>query len=104
MTQGSGEGRLVDNRTKRGAGTTGAKVSRPVVMLALGGVIAGLLWLKLRIVSGLPRTAYATPETLPMPPEPPKPAKPKQDETSADDVVRDGHRTADVIDTPMTDR
>jgi len=104
MTQGSGEDRLVKGLSNRKAGTTGAKVSRPVVMLALGGVVAGLLWLKLRIVSGLPRTAYATPETLPAPPEPPKPAKPKLDGESAETSVRDGHRTADVLEPPLTDR
>jgi hypothetical protein len=41
-----------------------------MVVLALGGVVAGLLWLKLRIVSGLPRTAYATPELITPTPKP----------------------------------
>jgi hypothetical protein len=38
---------------------------RPVAMVLVAGGLAGLLWLKLRIVSGLPKTAYAVPKAQP---------------------------------------
>lgn len=35
---------------------------RTVVVAALGGAVALLIWLKLRVVTDVPRSAYADPE------------------------------------------
>lgn len=37
-------------------------MKRVVLVVALGGAVALLLWLKLRMVTQVPRTAYADPK------------------------------------------
>ncbi len=63
------------------------------MVLALGA-LAGLLWLKLRIVSGLPKTAYAVPQA---PAARPKPVEEAGSVAGPKDG--DGHQTAAVGET-----
>lgn len=74
--------------------------SRGAFTLALlGGTFAILIWMKLRVVGGVPRTAYADPEDRPAPAKAPLPTvtpAPKPQQTlpetqaspSADSAVR----------------
>jgi hypothetical protein len=55
-------------RALRGTGPTHSpwRRSRAVASLALfGGAFALLIWMKLRVVGGVPRTAYADPNETP---------------------------------------
>ena len=68
-----------------------ARWQRPAAMMLALGALAGLLWLKLRIVSGLPKTAYAVPQT---PAPKPKPVEEAGSVASQKDGA--GHQTAAV--------
>lgn len=41
---------------------TSRTVARVGLFAMVGGVIAALIWMKLKVVGGVPRTAYADPE------------------------------------------
>jgi hypothetical protein len=51
----------------------GGKVRSVAWALLLGGSVALLIWAKLRMVTAVPRTAYAEPESTQQPVTPPAP-------------------------------
>ncbi len=52
-----------ERRSPVGDGRTASRaVVRVGVFAMVGGVIAALIWMKLKVVGGVPRTAYADPE------------------------------------------